>query len=80
MTSLLFSEEEYDLETVGSPYHMAPEVLCHKPYNMKVYLSNLIEPWFLVEPLTMSYIFVMSSSLLDGKFITAQILNTAHVG
>ncbi len=55
VTLLLFSEEEYDLETVGSPYHMAPEVLCHKPYNMKVNLSNLIEPWFLVEPLIMFY-------------------------
>jgi len=30
-----FSEEEYDLDVVGSPFHMAPEVLNHKPYNMK---------------------------------------------
>ena len=36
LSSLYSSEDEYFFETVGSPYHMAPEVLNDKPYNMKV--------------------------------------------
>eukprot|EP00795_Rhopilema_esculentum_P004706 gene4706-21000_t len=35
VAGLALSEDEYFFEIVGSPYHMAPEVLNDKPYNMK---------------------------------------------
>ena len=46
VTLCFFSEEEYDLDVVGSPFHMAPEVLNHKPYNMKVIFQILFVTFY----------------------------------